>query len=161
LLHVFAPFPFTAAPSIQKRRFEGALGNVEAAARPLREAGRDTTVEICSGSPRRGIGKFAAKWGAHLAVGGCNALRGLTRLFLASTAQAVLRHAPCSVEIVRSLLSEAGRPRSGMRILAATDGSDCSLAALRFIADRPWPAESVVKVVSVPEFIVMKDPNYL
>jgi len=162
LLHIFVPVPFTAAPSIQKKRLESVEGNVEAAAKPLRKAGWDTTVEIHSGSPRRDVGKFAGYWGADLAMVGCNEMSDLTRMFLGSTAQSVLRHAPCSVEIVRGPVSEAERYRTtGMRILVATDGSDGSLAAVRSIADRPWPPDSTVKVVSVPEFILMKDPNYL
>ncbi|MCI0336355.1 MAG: universal stress protein [Acidobacteria bacterium] len=38
-----------------------------------------------------------------------------------------------------------------MKILLATDGSDCSKAAVSAVADRPWPAESEVKVISVVE----------
>jgi nucleotide-binding universal stress UspA family protein len=48
-----------------------------------------------------------------------------------------------------------------MRILVATDGSEFSLTALRSVANRPWPAGSVAKVISVPEFILFKDPSYL
>lgn len=162
LLHAFAPVPFTAAPAIQKKRLESRTTILEAAAQPLRETGWETSIEIRSGSPRREIGKFAATWGADLVMIGCNEVGDWTRMFLGSTAQSVLRHAPCSVEIVRGRLPEGEGDRTpGMRILVATDGSDCSLAAVRFVADRPWPAGSVVKVVSVPEFILMKDPTYL
>ena len=38
-----------------------------------------------------------------------------------------------------------------MKILLAVDGSDCSDAAVREVAARPWPAGSEVKVVSVVE----------
>jgi nucleotide-binding universal stress UspA family protein len=38
-----------------------------------------------------------------------------------------------------------------MKILLATDGSDCSKAAVNSVADRPWPAGSVVKIVSAIE----------
>jgi nucleotide-binding universal stress UspA family protein len=162
LLHIFVPVPFTAAPSIQKRKLENVAGNVEAAVKPLREVGWDTMVEIHSGSPRRDVSRFAANWGADLVMVGCNEMSDLTRMFLGSTSQSLLRHAPCSVEIVRGHVPEAERYRTaGMRILVATDGSDGSLAAVRSIADRPWPPESTVKVVSVPEFILMKDPSYL
>jgi len=36
-----------------------------------------------------------------------------------------------------------------MRILVAVDGSPCSEAAVRSIAQRPWPADSEVEVVTV------------
>ena len=38
-----------------------------------------------------------------------------------------------------------------MKILLATDGSDCSKAAVDSIAERPWPRNSEVKVVSAIE----------
>lgn len=47
-----------------------------------------------------------------------------------------------------------------MRILIATDGSESSLAALRSVAQRSWPPNSITKVICVPEFILAKDPSY-
>jgi nucleotide-binding universal stress UspA family protein len=38
-----------------------------------------------------------------------------------------------------------------MKILLATDGSDCSRTAVDAVADRPWPEGSEVKVLSVME----------
>ncbi|HZS05639.1 MAG TPA: universal stress protein [Blastocatellia bacterium] len=38
-----------------------------------------------------------------------------------------------------------------MKILLATDGSECSDAAVAEVARRPWPAGSVVKVLSAAE----------
>ncbi|MFN0123746.1 MAG: universal stress protein [Blastocatellia bacterium] len=38
-----------------------------------------------------------------------------------------------------------------MKILLATDGSACSEAAVRQVAGRPWPAGSVIKVISAVE----------
>jgi len=35
-----------------------------------------------------------------------------------------------------------------MKILLATDGSDCSKAAVNAVAERPWPKGSKVKIVS-------------
>jgi nucleotide-binding universal stress UspA family protein len=48
-----------------------------------------------------------------------------------------------------------------MRILLATDGSDYSTAAARSIAERPWPSDSEVRMISVVEQIVpAADPWY-
>jgi nucleotide-binding universal stress UspA family protein len=162
LLNVFNPYPFTAAPIIQERLKDKVLQNLETAAKPLRKAGWDTTTEIYPGSARRDISKFAKKWGADLVMVGCNDLNDLGRLLLGSTAQAVVRHAPCSVEVVRPHGGTSVSARQGgMKILIATDGSKLSLAALRSVANRPWPTESLAKVISVPEFILFKDPSYL
>jgi nucleotide-binding universal stress UspA family protein len=38
-----------------------------------------------------------------------------------------------------------------MKILLAIDGSSCSDAAIRDVANKPWPAGSEVKIVSVVE----------
>src|SRR5262245_65458938 len=39
-----------------------------------------------------------------------------------------------------------------MKILLATDGSDCSKAAVDAVAERPWPKGSEVKVITAIEF---------
>ena len=162
LLQVFSPYPFTAAPNIQEKLKKKVLLNLEAAALPLRNAGWDTTLEIYPGNARRDINRVAKEWGADLVMVGCNDLNDFTRLLLGSTAQVVVRHAPCSVEVVRpdgGTRFPAGQ--GAMRILVATDGSKFSLAALRSVANRPWPTDSMVKVISGPEFILFKDPSYL
>lgn len=163
LLNVFNPYPFTAAPIIQQRFMNRVLENLEAAAKPIRKAGWDTITEIVAGSARRDINRFAMEWRADLVMAGCNDQGDLGRLLLGSTAQSVVRHAPCSVEIARPhrARAEDSTRRAGMRILLATDGSDFSVAALRSVASRPWPTESIAKVISVPEFILFKDPSYV
>jgi nucleotide-binding universal stress UspA family protein len=162
LLNVFNPYPFTAAPVFQERLKEIVLHNLFVAAKTLQDVGWDTTVEICPGSARKGINKFAQEWRADLVMVGCNDLGDLGRLLLGSTAQAVVRHAPCSVEVARPRRgTDVSARQNGMKILVATDGSEFSLSALRSVADRPWPPQSSVKVISVPEFVLFKDPSYL
>lgn len=60
------------------------------------------------------------------------------------------RFAPCSVEIVRAGLADESR-RTAIKILLATDGSECSQVAVRSVAERSWPAGTEFRVVSVPE----------
>ena len=138
------------------------LQRLDHAAEPLKEAGWNVRTEVVEGSPRRTINEFAKEWGADLVMAGAHEQSALGRLCLGSTAQAVMRHAPCSVEIVRVRSQEgAGANEVGLKILVGTDGSEFSLAALRSVAERPWPAGSQVKVISVPEFILAKDASYL
>jgi nucleotide-binding universal stress UspA family protein len=91
----------------------------------------------------------------------CNALSDLGRLQLAAFAAGQscvtlnVRVGHCAHRRGAEALA------AGMRILIATDGSDCSVAALRSVANRPWPEESVTKIISVPEFILFKDPSFL
>ena len=163
LLHIFNPYPFTAAPIIKLRVNNSLVQNLKAAVKPLRNAGWESITEILVGSARRDINRFAKEWRADLVMVGCNDLGDLGRLLLGSTARSVVRYAPCSVEVVRPHRgrSEQAARHAGVRILIATDGSNCSAAALRSVANRPWPPESVAIVISVPEFILFKDPSYL
>src|SRR5579859_341829 len=161
LLNVFNPYPFTAAPVFQERLKEKVLQNLERHAKRIREAGWDATTEIRPGTARREINSFSKEWGADFVMLGCNDLGDLTRLLLGSTALVVVRHAPCSVEVERPRRHTGDPARDrGMRILVATDGSQPSLTALRSVANRPWPTGSVARIISVPEFILLKDPSY-
>jgi nucleotide-binding universal stress UspA family protein len=46
-----------------------------------------------------------------------------------------------------------------MKIILATDGSDCSAAAAESVASRPWPEGSEVRVVAVAEVPVAVAPE--
>jgi nucleotide-binding universal stress UspA family protein len=46
-----------------------------------------------------------------------------------------------------------------MKILLATDGSECSEAAVLEVAGRPWPSGSEVRVVSVVEPVLAPTPE--
>ena len=153
-------------PLLPPRVFENSktkiLKLLDRAAEPLKKSGWNVRTEVLEGSPRRTINAFAKEWRADLVMVGSHERSQLARLCLGSTAQSVMRHAPCSVEIVRPGGDGGGSAGSGaLKILAATDGSEFSAAALRAVAARPWPAGSKLKVISVPEFILTKDASYL
>lgn len=84
---------------------------------------------------------------ADLIVCGSHDRSASARFLMGSVAAPVLRHATCSVEIVRPR-KESSRT---LRVLLATDGSDCSDAAAESVVQRPWPADTEIRVVSVPE----------
>lgn len=60
------------------------------------------TSEILEGSPKKLIVEEAEKWGADLIVLGSHGRGAIGRAFLGSVSLAVISHAKCSVEIVRS-----------------------------------------------------------
>jgi nucleotide-binding universal stress UspA family protein len=163
LLHVLVP-PRPPMPRLFERSKKTILERLDRAAEPLLKAGMNFRTEVREGSPGRTIIQFAEEWRADLIMVGSHERSQLARLCLGGTAQSVMRHAPCSVEIVRP-----GRPSGalgliggrGLKILVATDGSEFSAAALRSVAERPWPAGTKLKVISVPEFILTKDASYL
>ena len=124
---------------------------VQAGAELLAKANLSATPAVLYGSPRRIVSAHAVEWGADLIMAGSHNRGLVSRFFLGSVSQGILRTAACSVEIVR--FPPTGRAPSShpMKILLATDGSACSLVAARCLAARPWPAGSSFKIVSVEE----------
>jgi len=92
------------APELEDQK-KPARELVERIAKELRSAGFkvDTVVEV--GDIRETIIDSAAGWRADLIVVGSHGQRGIQRFLLGSVAEFVARHAKCSVEIVRTLLS--------------------------------------------------------
>ena len=124
----------------------------EEGAQQISGAGYEAFPKTSPGNPRSDIPCFANEWGADLILVGSHGHSAIGRFLLGSVSQAVLRTAPCSVEIVRMIPDS-----SPFKVLFATDGSDCSLAAARIVADRPWPAGSVFKIISVEEPVLARD----
>ena len=92
---------------------ERVIGELETATRSMPEAatqaeailsfaGLSTTSDIVKGNPKEQIIRHAAAWGADLVVLGSHGRRGLKRWLLGSVSEAVARHAPCSVEVIRT-----------------------------------------------------------
>jgi len=131
---------------------------LKAGAALLARANHFATTEVLMGAPRKAISAYASQWGADLILAGSHGHGAIGRFLLGSVAQGILRTADCSVEIVR-FPSEGRAPSSHpMRILLATDGSECSLAAVRSVVARPWPAGTILKVLSVEELVTIDMP---
>jgi len=112
ILHVIEPIPeyadslswgygLQSANVLQEER-EQAQGLVAEAAHKLRDAGFQVETEIEVGDAKAVIVDAAAKWPADLIVLGSHGRKGLERFLMGSVSEAVARHAPCSVQIVRS-----------------------------------------------------------
>jgi len=84
----------------QEQRAE-AESLVTRTAKALRDAGFQVTTIIETGDAKSVIIDTAAKWPADLIVMGPHGRKGLERFLLGSVSEAVARHAPCSVQIVR------------------------------------------------------------
>ncbi|HUN62975.1 MAG TPA: universal stress protein [Candidatus Sulfotelmatobacter sp.] len=146
------PYFFTNAPTPMEEAKEAATKALEQFAQPLVEAGWPVESQVILANPRHGLTQSAKEWRADLLMIGSHGRGTVSRLLLGSTAQTVLRHAECSVEIVRR--REAGG-EEGMRVLVATDGSQYGEAAVRAVATRPWAKGSTFKVLSSPEYPVL------
>jgi nucleotide-binding universal stress UspA family protein len=129
---------------------------VKHAAERLSATGIRSFSEIPSGSPKEVITQYASQWSADLVMVGSHGHGAATRFLLGSVANAVLRSTTCSVEIVRQ---SSHAPALGIKILLATDGSECSAKAVAAIASRPWPAESEIRILSVVQLLTADVPS--
>jgi len=146
-------------PTLIKDTEHAAKIFVDAAAQKLDYPGCEVFSEIGLGFPKQLIPAFARQWKADLIVVGSRGQNAVTRFFLGSVALAVLRSAPCSVEIVRAKSQESPASSHGLKILLATDGSECSETAARSVAKRPWPAGSQIKVICARDLLVLENPT--
>ena len=109
VLHVLQPIAFAVppqmssgyAPELQDQRAI-AENFLEQAAQTLQAAGFQADTEIAVGDIRECILDAAQNWPADMIVLGSRGRGKVGRFLLGSVAESVARHAPCSVEIVRT-----------------------------------------------------------
>jgi len=157
---------------------DGAAAEAELQAfiKPAVDAGVPMTPVIRSGSVIAGIADSAGEKQADLIVIGTHGRSGFERLFLGSTAERVLRTAPCPVLTV-PLRAESLPPEEVLftRILCPIDFSEASLGALEYalvlarasfgrmvllhsievLEDEPWVPSSF----SVPEYRLVRQQH--
>lgn len=151
---VVDPFFFTRAPLLLQEAKERTAQALKDQAKPLDDAGWHANTEVILDSPRHALPRIASAMNADLVLLGSHGRGTVGRLLLGSTAQAVLRHADCSVEIVRR--PRPGRSLSaGMRILLPTDGSEHAEFAQQMVAEHPWPPQTEFHIVASPEYPVL------
>jgi len=153
---VLDPFFFTRAPGLLDEAKKNALQGLKEQAKPLPDAGWVVSENIVLDNPRHALARVAKEWKADLIMLGSHGRGAVGRLLLGSTARAVLRHAECSVEIVRRARPERlPYSQDGMRVLIPTDGSEHAEDALESVANRPWPTNSEFRIIAVPEYPVL------
>jgi len=153
VIHVVDVGAFTRVPALVEDALHAARIFVKEAGAKIARAGHDVTTEVFAGFPRRAIPQYAKDWGADLVMAGSHGQGAIKRFLIGSVAQAVLRAAPCSVEIVRPGAGDRPSGSGAMKILVATDGSEPAMAAVKSLVDRPWPAGTKVKIVSVVQLL--------
>jgi nucleotide-binding universal stress UspA family protein len=96
-------------------------------------------------SPAHGIIVQAGQWKADLIVVGSHGRGALGRMFFGSVSQKVVKYAPCSVRVARCPEHRQAGP---LRIMIGMDTSDDSAAAISAVAQRHWPRQTVVHLVT-------------
>ena len=158
ILHVVDLTPFPLGAELMDSARKAAESSVKSISDSLAKLGLKIYTEVFPGAPRSAVPEYAKNWGADFVMVGSHGSTGIGRFLLGSVAQAVVRNVPCSVEIVRHRPDRKPAPGEGLRILVATDGSDCSAAAVRSVATRPWPPRTSIRVISaVAPFIPIAD----
>jgi nucleotide-binding universal stress UspA family protein len=74
----------------------------EKAAEKLRVAGFQISTQLVEGDPKSQIIDVANEWHADMIILGSHGWSGLNRFLMGSVSEGVVRHAHCSVEIIRT-----------------------------------------------------------
>ncbi len=130
-------------PDLMTQASEHAEEKVELIAARLKAARLKALPYVLEGDPHDTIAQEAVVLKSDLILLGAPRREDAFPFFNDRVARAILRHSPCSVQIVRT-----GAIR---RVLVPTDGSAYSIAAARAITVRKWPEDAVFEVMSVVE----------
>ena len=125
----------------------------------LEESGAQASYRIEVGIPSQKINAIARELDSDLVILGTRGLSGLEHVLVGSTAERVVRSAPCPVlaarissETDRRPESQAPQPSLGIQhILVPIDFSDCSLEALEYAIAVAKVYEAVCTILHVPE----------
>jgi nucleotide-binding universal stress UspA family protein len=93
--------PMVDVAAVQKRADAVAETAATAAAAQLQSRGFRTEGVTVEGDPASAIADYAATWGADLIVVGMHDRSLVERLLLGSVPESVVKHAPCSVLVVK------------------------------------------------------------
>ena len=109
VLHVLTPASYSMPPQMARgyapemQDLEKEVRSiVERTAQKLRSAGFAAEARVETGDARSTIIDCSADWHADLIVVASHGHRGLERMLLGSVAESVVRHAQCSVLVVRN-----------------------------------------------------------
>jgi len=94
--------PTLYAAEFREASLENGQDLVRQAEDRLTKAGYKVEKAVEEGDPKAKIVEDAASWHADLIVLGSHGRKGIDRFLMGSVSEAVSRHAPCSVEVVRA-----------------------------------------------------------
>ena len=108
ILHVLTPISSSTPPQMARGYAPEMAGlkreppfDLDHSLHKLRTAGFTVDTVVETGEVRTTIIDYASNWGADLIAVGSHGHKGLLRLLLGSVAESVVRHAPCSVLVIR------------------------------------------------------------
>jgi nucleotide-binding universal stress UspA family protein len=126
---------------------------------PLRHHGQRCETLLGDGDVTAVLMEFVRNHGADLVVVGTSSRAGLGKVFLGSTAEGIIREAPCPVLTVGPhVTAEAS---AGVRsIVCATDFSPESLRAAEFAVSLAHEYQADLTLVHVVEAVLTESPDF-
>ena len=115
LLHVIEPYPpIPEMYPIDVETVQDSKAELDALRRGVGEGVR-STVRLCTGAPHAEITQAARELKSDLIVIATHGRKGITRMFLGSTTEKIVRQAPCPVLVVREIQPVEKREPSAPR----------------------------------------------
>lgn len=134
-------------------RMSEASGQLAEFKRRASRRGIEIATRIATGLPSEEVNAAAQAEDADLIIMGTRGKTGLAHILLGSTAERVIRTAPCPV-LVAPMKKEEGMENHGIslkRLLVPLDFSDCSLDALEYGAIVARQADASIELLHVLE----------
>lgn len=97
------PIPTSDADVFKKESLKRGYELVQRMDHLLNKSGYKVQTIVQEGYPKSLIVGYAEHWGADLIVLGTHGRKGVDRFLMGSVAESVVRHAPCSVLVVRRI----------------------------------------------------------
>ncbi|MFA5354123.1 MAG: universal stress protein [Thermodesulfovibrionales bacterium] len=135
---------------------EIAPGIVDETAGLLKNLPAKVSTAVATGHPAEGILHVAAQTASDLIVMGNRGMKAIGSLLLGSVTRAVAIKAPQSVLVVKP---PQGRPDGPIRVLFATDGSDCARETERILSLLPFHPDTSITAVYVSLLTYMDIPD--
>lgn len=161
VLHVIpgVPFPHCGGPynaALIQIGGELAPRIVDASAGLLKDLRANVSTVVTTGYPAEAIIDVAAQSGSDMIVMGNRGMKAIGSLLLGSVTRAVAISYPQSVLVVKP---PQGKPDGPLKVLFATDGSDCARETERVLSLIPFHPDTSVTAVYVSLLTYMDIPD--
>ncbi len=161
VLHVIpgVPFPHCNGPynaALMQIGDELAPRIVDATARLLKDLRANVSTVVTAGYPAEAIIDVAAQSGSDMIVMGNRGMKAIGSLLLGSVTRAVAISYPQSILVVKP---PQGKPDGPLKVLFATDGSDCARETERVLSLIPFHPDTSVTAVYVSLLTYMDIPD--
>jgi len=101
VVDLLIPIPTSDAAGFRQESLKHGQEVVRRAEQMFNRAGYTVQTVVEEGDPKSKIIDQATEWNAELIVLGSHGWKGINRFLMGSVSEAVVRYAPCSVEVVR------------------------------------------------------------